>query len=82
MEQQLHPRGENDKVGKGARSGWVAPPFARAVASPASEPLRDQSGVKYAIFVPSTCADHSITVFNLASINIVGLLAAMFLANP
>ena len=74
--------GKNGKVGKDARYGRVAPPLAPAVALHASEALRDQSGMEHAILVPSTRADHSITVLNLASVDVVGLLAAVFLANP
>ena len=53
-----------------------------AVASPASEPLRDQSGMEYAIFIQRTRADYSITVFNLAGINVVDLFAAVLLTDP
>src|SRR4029077_16095897 len=46
------------------------------------ESLGDDRGVEYAILVPSALADHSITVFNLAGINVVNLLAAVLLTDP
>src|ERR1700680_1770860 len=46
------------------------------------ESLGDERGVEYAILAPSALADHSITVFNLAGINIVNLLAAVLLTDP
>src|SRR6202030_1024056 len=46
------------------------------------ESLGDDRGVEYAILVPSALADHSITVFDLADVNIVSLLAAVLLTDP
>ena len=46
------------------------------------EPLRDQSGVEFTLFLPSALADHWITVFYLTGINIVDLFAAVRLADP
>jgi len=38
--------------------------------------------VENAILIPGARADHSITVFNLAGINLVDLFAAVLLTNP
>src|SRR5438445_1365784 len=46
------------------------------------EPLRDQSGVKFALLVVSAPADHPITVLNLAGINVVDLFTAVLLTGP
>src|ERR1700682_490383 len=46
------------------------------------ESLGDDRGAEHAILVPGALADHSITVFNLAGINIVSLLAAVLLTDP
>ena len=47
------------------------------------EPLRNQSGVEQGtILVPSTNADYSITVFNLAGIYVVDLLTPVLLTGP
>src|SRR5258708_3788381 len=47
-----------------------------------SEPLRDRSGVQYAVFVKGTQADHAIIVLNLAGIDIVHCLTVVLLTGP
>src|SRR5882762_9709636 len=46
------------------------------------ESLGDERGLEYAILAPSALADYSITVFNLAGINVVNRLAAVLLTDP
>src|SRR5215467_773898 len=47
-----------------------------------TEPLRDQHCAEFALFVVNPYADHTVSVLNLASINVVDLLAAVILAFP
>src|SRR5579862_4384474 len=45
------------------------------------EALRDQCGVKHT-FVPNADSDHAIIVLHLGRVDVVGLLAAVGLADP
>src|SRR2546427_3305086 len=56
-------------------------PFRFAVRS-LGEPLRDNSGVKFAFLVVSAQADHPITVLNLAGINDFRVCTEVLLTNP
>src|SRR5438094_8603072 len=46
------------------------------------EPLRENSGVKFALLVVSAQADHPITVLNLAGINDFRVCTEVLLTNP
>ena len=46
------------------------------------EPLGNQSGVEYTVLAVGAFADHKIIIFDLARINVIGLLAAVILTNP
>src|ERR1700681_1052379 len=73
--------GKRLPMGKPFRAELSISTCNRGTNSP-SEPLRDRSGVQYAVFVKGTQADHAIIVLHLTGIDIVHCLTVVLLTGP